>query len=149
MKLYIETSVPNFLLHKDSPEKQKITDIFFKEKVIEHEPFISDLVLEEIEKSPEPRRSQLRSIIIKNKLKALKLTNEARELAKDYVENKIIPEKYSTDALHIAIAVVNKIDGLVSWNMQHIVRLKTIVGVNKINKEKGYPEIIIVTPEEV
>src|SRR3989344_9123177 len=145
MKLYVETSVLNFLFHKDSPEKKKITNIFFKEKLTGHEIYISDMVLEEIEKSPEPRKSELKSIITKKKLKALKLTNEAKELAKEYVKNGFIPERYSTDALHIAIAVVNKMDGLVSWNMQHIVKLKTIVGVNEINRERGYPEIIIIT----
>ena len=38
---------------------------------------------------------------------------------------------------------------LVSWNMEHIVKLKTIVGVNKVNKESGYASILIITPEEV
>jgi hypothetical protein len=38
---------------------------------------------------------------------------------------------------------------LVSWNMEHIVKLKTIVGVNKINKQEGYSLILINTPEEV
>lgn len=149
MKLYIETSVPNFLFHDDSLEKQKITKIFFKEKLINHEGFISDLVLNEIEKSPEPKRSRLKEIIFENKLIALKLSNEAKVLADRYVEVGIIPKRYSTDALHIAIAVINKMDVLVSWNMQHIVRLKTIKGVNELNKKLNYPHIFINTPEEV
>lgn len=40
-------------------------------------------------------------------------------------------------------------DALVSWNLAHIVRLKTIKGVNEINKLEGYPIIAIVTPEMV
>jgi hypothetical protein len=40
-------------------------------------------------------------------------------------------------------------DALVSWNMSHIVKLKTKIMVNEINKKSGYPEIYICTPEEV
>lgn len=49
----------------------------------------------------------------------------------------------------ISISVVTAMEVVVSWNMQHIVKLKTIIGVNKINKECGYSEIMINTPEEV
>ncbi len=37
-------------------------------------------------------------------------------------------------------------DAAVSWNFQHMVKLKTIRGVNGINKINGYPEIEILTP---
>jgi len=40
-------------------------------------------------------------------------------------------------------------DVLVSWNMEHIVKLKTVVEVNKLNKKLGYKIILIYTPEEV
>ena len=149
MKIYLESSVPNFLFHSDSPEKQEITKKFFQEKLSKNKGFISDLVLDELEKTPEPKRSKLRDVITKHKLKALKLTKEARVLAEKYIEEGIIPQKYSTDALHIAIAVINKMDALVSWNMEHIVKLKTIKGVNEVNKRLNYPNIFINTPEEI
>lgn len=60
-----------------------------------------------------------------------------------------MPEKFINDALHIAIATVNGIDTVVSWNLEHIVKLKTIVEVNKINLKNGYKQIFIVTPEEI
>jgi len=51
--------------------------------------------------------------------------------------------------LHIAIATVNGIDSVVSWNLEHIVKIKTIVEVNRINIKKGYKQIFIITPEEI
>ena len=66
-----------------------------------------------------------------------------------YVKEGIVPEKFLNDALHIAIATVNGIDTVVSWNMEHIVKIKTIVEVNKINLKKKYNQIFIVTPEEI
>ena len=38
---------------------------------------------------------------------------------------------------------------LVSWNFEHLVKLKTRVGVNGLNRLLGYREIEIVSPEEV
>jgi len=90
MKLYIETSVPNFLVsEQDSIEKQKITEQFFKEKIAGHEVFISDLVLKEIENAPETKRDKLKNIITKYKLQALKLTKEANNLAEEYLKEGI------------------------------------------------------------
>jgi len=45
--------------------------------------------------------------------------------------------------------VVNKLDLIVSWDFDHIVNWRTKISVNKINKEKNYPQIDIVSPEEV
>jgi len=148
MKLYIESSVPNFLLADDAPEKREITKKFFEQDIKKFDLFISDLVLDEISKSPPEKKIKLRQIISKLTLKELKVDEESEKLAEEYLKAKIIPEKYKNDALHIAIAVVNKLDVIVSWNMEHIVKLKTIIGVNKINRELKYHEILINTPEE-
>jgi predicted nucleic acid-binding protein len=149
MKLYIETSVPNFLFADDAPEKQEITKKFFNNDINKFELFISDLVLNEFAKSPQEKKTKLREIMSKLTFKELKTDEESEKLADEYVKAKIIPEKFRNDALHIAIAVVNKLDVVVSWNMQHIVKLKTITGVNRINRELKYSEILINTPEEV
>lgn len=149
MKIYIETSVPNFLFADDVPEKQEITKEFFEKDVKKYELFVSDLVLDELAKTPEPKRNKIKEALSKLQLREIKVNEECDKLAERYIDAKIIPKKYRNDALHIAVAVINKVDVIVSWNMEHIVKLKTIVGVNKINKELGYNEILINTPEEV
>lgn len=149
MKLYLESSVPNFLFTKQAPEKRVITQKFFEIELNKHDVFISDLVIEEIERSPREREEELKKAIKKYKIGLLNKNQECEYLSSKYIEAGIIPEKYKNDALHIAIAVVNKLDVIVSWNMQHIVKVKTIIGVNRINKELGFKEILINTPEEV
>jgi len=57
--------------------------------------------------------------------------------------------KYEDDALHIAIASVNNLDVIVSWNYKHIVKLKTKREVTGINALLGYKEIEIYSPLEV
>ncbi|MDP3766010.1 MAG: type II toxin-antitoxin system VapC family toxin [Nanoarchaeota archaeon] len=149
MKLYIESSVFNFVFADDSPEKQKITKEFFANKLTNFDVYVSELVFNELNKTKEPKRSALLSLIANFPSKTLQTDKEAADLAEIYVKEKIIPEKFINDALHIAIATVNGIDIVVSWNMEHIVKVKTIVEVNKINLKKGYKQIIIVTPEEI
>ncbi len=70
-------------------------------------------------------------------------------LADHYLAAGILPLSASNDALHMAQATVEDLDVVVSWNMKHMVRLKTREGIEAVNKLHGYREIKIVTPEEV
>jgi len=70
-------------------------------------------------------------------------------LAREYIEKGIIPAKYEDDAFHIAVASVNDLDAIVSWNFTHIVKLKTKREVSGINALMGYKPIEICSPQEV
>lgn len=48
--------------------------------------------------------------------------------------------------MHISAATILGCHAIVSWNFKHMVKLKTIIGVYRINKYLGYHEIEIVTP---
>ena len=150
MKLYLETTIINFLTADVVPEKREITENMMDEITDDkHFACISDLVLAEIEDAPSGKREQLHQIISKYNLKSIQVNEEAINLGREYVKNSLIPEKYERDAFHVGIASVNHFDALISWNMQHIVKLKTIKGVKLINLRLGYPLLEICTPEEV
>lgn len=148
MKIYLETSVINFLFAEDAPEKMKITQEFFN-IIEEYEVFISDIVLLEIEQAPEQKKASLSDVITKYKMKALESTEEAERLADNYIKEGIIPEKYYNDALHIAIATKYNMDAIISWNLTHIVKFKTKFNVKVINKRLNEKDVIICTPEEM
>lgn len=71
-------------------------------------------------------------------------SKEILELSQDYISQKAV--KIVEDAVHIAIAAVNGIDVLVSWNFKHIVNVKTKREVNAINLLNGYGQLEIVEP---
>jgi hypothetical protein len=73
---------------------------------------------------------------------------EARTLAEGLVAGRGIPEEYPEDALHIAIAAVNGMDVIVTWNFAHMNNPFTRVKVRSIVEAEGYlcPEIC--SPEE-
>lgn len=76
-----------------------------------------------------------------------------RELAMIYIEKYILQGTFSRrqelDARHVAAAVVAECDVIVSWNLRHMVKLKTRREVNAANLLNGYKMIEIATPEEM
>ncbi|MBW1972688.1 MAG: hypothetical protein JRI44_07620 [Deltaproteobacteria bacterium] len=58
-------------------------------------------------------------------ISAFSLTDEVEWLSNQYIHHGTVPENYPEDAYHIAIAVINEVDYLLSWNFKHIVRRKT------------------------
>ena len=151
MRIYIDTSVINGLYIESAPWIKEATDNFFTvAQKNNYSVYVSDFVIVEIERTPDPiKRKKLLNTIKEYKLRKILITEEAEKIAEIYIKNKIIPHRYLPDALHIAIATVHKIPVLVSWNFKHIVRHKTRVGVNSVNSKYGYIQIDICSPEEV
>ena len=89
------------------------------------------------------------NLILKYDIPVLEPTNEAVMLADTYVSEGIIPQKYHTDGLHIAIATVNHLDMVISMNFQHIVKRKTKMLTGNINALNGYRSVEILNPMEV
>ena len=52
----------------------------------------------------------------------IKKDDEVDFLANLYLTEGAITNKHYEDAMHIALATINKVDVLVSWNFKHIVR---------------------------
>ena len=73
----------------------------------------------------------------------------SKGLAETYLKEGVVSEKSRVDAQHIAIATINRVDVLVSWNFKHIVNLERIHGYNSSNLRLGYPILEIRTPIEV
>ncbi len=71
------------------------------------------------------------------------------DLADAYLKEGAITKKWHEDALHIAIATINKVDVLVSWNFKHIVNLDKIKKYNGVNLKHGYTMLEIRNPREI
>ena len=109
---------------------------------------VSDLTRKEIEKAPEKVKKVLFSLPDIN-VEDVFLTEEAEVLARNYVDGGVVSAKHIVDAQHIAIASVERVDVLVSWNFRQIVNLGRIHTFNAINLKLGYPILEIRSPREV
>lgn len=150
-RLYLETSIINFVFADDTPDKRDVTLSLFKllsgNAMLEG--YVSSLVIDEIMQSPEDTAKKLIDVVNSNNLEVIEMIEEATVLGDKYIEEGIIPEKYSNDAYHIAIASVESMHAIISWNFKHIVKMKTIEGVQGINLLMGYQPIKIYSPLEV
>ena len=70
-------------------------------------------------------------------------------MAQRYIEGAVISPNHFLDAEHIAIATVEKVDIIVSWDFKHIVNVHKIRGFNSVNLKEGYQLIDIRPPMEV
>lgn len=147
MKLYLDTSVISALFDEKNPERKFLTESFFKE-IKDYEIFISEITIAEIERTPEPvLQKKMKEAILP--FSVLTLSVEVEHLATEYTRHMAIPEGYPEDAYHIAIAVVNDMDFLLSWNFRHIVRRRTKDVVRMVNTMNKFGEIEIITPAEL
>lgn len=109
---------------------------------------ISDLTLRELEDAPR-KVSNIVEEIPEQYKKYVVLDDNAKYLANKYIEEEAISRKHLVDAQQIAIATINKVDVLVSWNFKHIVNLNRIRLYNATNLKYGYQIIEIRTPREI
>lgn len=106
--------------------------------------------ISQIELLPAPQHvKDLVQTIPDDCLVTLDFSSEARELANHYIAENVLGKASLNDAYHIAIATVNRIDVLISWNFRHIVNLDKIRLFNAINLKFGYPIIDIRAPKEL
>jgi hypothetical protein len=108
---------------------------------------VSQTVLEEAAVGDqESARQRLNAI---ENMPFLEITEEAVALAKDLVRIGPLPEKAEVDALHIAIAVTNRVDYLLTWNCKHLANAALRGRIERVCRARGYDPVVICTPEEL
>ncbi len=70
-------------------------------------------------------------------------------MADAYIGFGVVTEKHLIDAQHIAIATIERVDVLVSWNFKQMVNMDRIKKFNAVNLMKGYSLLEIRSPLEV
>ena len=106
-------------------------------------------MIEELSEAATEKYERMLSLIGEYKITVLRVSEEAENLADVYVSERVIPLKYRTDGVHIAVAVVNDLDMIISMNFQHIVKRKTKLATGSINAINGYRAVEIFNPMEV
>ena len=103
--------------------------------------FVSQTVLEESAGGDQEAAQQRLSAI--ETLPLLEIAEEAIALAKDLVRMGPLPETAEVDALHIAIAVTNRVDYLLTWNCKHLANAALRSRIERVCRARGYDPVII------
>ncbi|KPK99602.1 MAG: hypothetical protein AMJ91_07185 [candidate division Zixibacteria bacterium SM23_73_3] len=146
--LYLDTSVISAYYDKRTKDRQEATIRFWKEILPNYQVYISEITVEELgDTKDEILRKNLNKLI--QHLKVLKINPKIKDLAKTYIERKVFSERYVDDALHVAVASFYEISYLVSWNFEHLVKVRTRRLVKLVNMLEGFREVEIVSPQEL
>ncbi len=147
LRVYFDTSVISALFDDRDPGRRDLTRAFWSE-LQRFQPCASSLVLGEIEATPDPDKRR----IMLNQAEPLRLVpwrDEMEALTQAYLQQGVFPEAMRVDAEHVAVAVVDQIPILVSWNFRHLVNRSRRIKVNLINAQLGYEQIEIIAPPEL
>ena len=151
-RLYIETTVVSYLTAKPSRDiiiagHQGATRDIWPELSVKFETYVSALVFEEARKG-DRNQAQLRVAAIES-FPLLDIDDDARILAETIIAKKGIPSQYPEDALHIAVAAVNGIEIVVTWNFAHLNNPFIRKILRRIIEDEGYECPEICSPEEL
>ncbi len=145
-RIYIDTSVVGGFF--DEEFKDATQRLFKRLEKDEVKFVISDLLELELIQAPK-RVSDLLLNYPADRFERIELTQETMNLADKYITEKVVGKTSLEDCRHIALATINRVDVLASWNFKHIVNLDRIKGYNSVNLRQGYPTIEIRTPKEL
>ena len=149
-KLFIETTIFNFYFEGKQGRKQKDALSLFEEIAKgRYEAYTSETVADELKDASEEKFEKMKALLEKYVKTIILPSPEAKRMAGVYITKGIIPAKFIDDAIHIATATVNNLDFVISYNMGHIVKTKTMVGAGIANLREGYRQIGLSTPTEV
>ena len=146
MKIYLDTSVISALFDKRTPERLAQTEQAWK-LLPDYMVCISNVVIEELSNAKDDYKERFLKTI--EGFTILEVTDDVYELANEYVARGIFPEKYIDDAVHVAVATLNNIGILLSWNFTHLVKIKTRRMIALVNSEKNYISVEIISPPEL
>ena len=147
-----ETSIPSYLTARPSNDirvvaNQNTTIEWWETRRSSFDLFVSEFVIAEASLgNPEAAKKRLRAI---TELPELSTTNEVRALAKALISDGPIPTKSEVDAYHIAVAAVNGMEYLLTWNCTHIANAVMRPKIEEICRQQGIEPPIICTPQEL
>ena len=151
-KVYIETSVISYLTSRPSQDvviagHQQTTRDWWATYRAQFDVVASQLVVQEAS-AGDPQAAQQRLAVLAE-LELLAVTAETIAPAHALVEGGPLPAQAAEDALHIAIAVTNGIEYLITWNCKHLANASMRKDIDRICRLRGYEPIVICTPEEL
>jgi predicted nucleic acid-binding protein len=150
--VYLETTIVGHLagrMHRDSlvSARQQVTRDWWRGDAARYSLYISQLVIDECSAGDTTAAAE-RLEVVKD-LDLLAASGQVDDLAYALVARHAIPASEPRDAFHIAIAAVNGINYLLTWNFRHIANASLRSGIEQVCRDAGYEPPIICTPDEL
>jgi hypothetical protein len=152
-RVYVETTIISYLVGRLNQHNlfvagnQEFTRRWWAERRNAFDLFASAVVLAEVNDGNVDLAAERTRLL--HELTLLDVTDKAEMLQQEILRSTGIPRKAAIDALHIAVAAVNGMDYLISWNCKHIANAVTLPKVYAVCERAGYEPPFVCTPPEL
>ena len=149
LRVYLDTSVVSYFAADLSADSriaawQAESRRFWNEYQDRFEFVISDTVIAEARRGNVAKAR--RRLTVLAPFPRLPMTEAARALAQNLLDERAVPENLRTDAEHIAIATVHGVEYLVSWNHKHLVNENQLRQIRSVCETSGFRLPTVCTP---
>ena len=150
--VYIETTVISYLVSRPTRDlqvaaHQQATYDWWISRREQFECYVSQGVIDEAAAGDADAAGRRLAEI--DPLPVLDVTEEVERLATAILASGAIASRAVGDAAHIAVAAVNDVDYLLTWNCTHLANAQLVRKVSVVCNAQGYNMPVICTPEEL
>ena len=148
-RVYIETTIVSYLTAWPCRDlirmaNQEFTREWWEGRRHLYELYTSQLVLDEAGKGD--AEAARRRLAVLRGLPLVAPLGPAIILAQGILEHRLLPAQAATDALHLAMAAVHRMNVLPTWNCRHLANASILVDVGRFVRTSGYEAPIVCTP---
>lgn len=151
-RVYVETSVVSYLTGRLSRDARVLvnqldTRDWWQDAMAKFELVASQVVVDEARfGDPQAARDRLSAL---ESLAVLPPSNASQALGQRLIDAHALPANAALDATHIAIAAVNGIEYLATWNFRHIANPGNASRIDQVCRDAGLRPPIICTPRQL
>jgi predicted nucleic acid-binding protein len=150
-KVYVETSIFSFYYDRRTAASVTARRTWTREwwggSRKDYDAVTSVAVLAELEKGTLQHRRQALNLAMK--LPAISVGEDVADIVTVYIEHHVMPRNPTGDALHLALASLEKCDYLVTWNCEHLANANKFGHIRRVNTMLGLHVPLLVTPLEL
>ncbi|CAN2049703.1 PIN domain-containing protein [Candidatus Magnetomoraceae bacterium gMMP-1] len=150
-KVYIETSIVSYYTARPNRDliiaaRQNITHEVWPVLQENFDIYISALVIQEASRGDkEAAKKRLHALF---HIPILEITQKVQDIAQVLMKENAVPIDFEEDALHIAVASVNGMDFLLTWNFSHINNAFKKSKIIRTLEKQGFIAPEICSPDE-
>ena len=150
--VYVETTIFSYLTAHPSGNlvtaaHQRITAEWWRTAAIRHR-LVSSAVVTREARAGNASMAERRRVLLAD-IPLLEVTVEANDLARALLTAGLLPADAGADALHVAVAAVNRVDYLATWNLRHLAGAVVRRRIEHALRWRGFDPPTLCTPEEL
>lgn len=150
-KVYLETSIVSYYAARPSRDlviaaRQEITHEIWPVLQDNFDIYVSALVIQEVSRGDKDAAGKRLHAV--SHIPVLEITQKVQDIAQSLIDENAVSPEFGEDALHIAVASINGMDFLLTWNFSHINNAFKKSKIIRAIEKQGFIPPEICSPDE-